>query len=746
MFLEPVFLWGTAAASVPILIHMMQSPRARTIDFPTIRFLLACQKRATRRTRIKNLILLLMRIALFLLIAFALAKPWQENEKTAVRPDALVSMVIVLDNSYSMGYAERGVTRFEQARQAALGLIDTLKPGDEVAVLLMNDEMIPAVPGFTADMDRAKQGVRQAALTVRGTNVDPALREAIRLAGAAKAKAAAAASDPKKDAEKAEKDDEKDRPHRREIHLLTDLQASSWEPVFKSNFLKNTDTDATLYVTSFGRKGSANAFIESAAVTAASPEQVTITASVRAVGAGSPGNVATLTVDGKGVAQEPFAVRVGAPAQVPLTARLTPGAPHKCILSLQDDSLPLDDKYYFTVEVGERSKVLVVDGDPSAIPHMSETFFLAHALNPGPAVTGEGPPPIDARVVTAAEFPGAKLADFRIVVLCNLPSLDGAELVKLENFLRDGGSVFIFLGDKVNAEQYNAWTFLPISLTNPVGDPTKKQSFGFGEQRGDHPMFKNPIDVRSTRFFVCYGSAPGSLKKDAIVIARFANANSQPALVEWRFGKGRVLLFTSSCDLAWNNFPLRRAFLPWLHQALYYLASQDSKGNAYRLREEVTFQALASHYKDRITVTNPAGQRTVLNPQLKGAYAETSYKGTDQPGLYSVAADPAFSNATGFGVNLDVTESVIDTEDPDKIVKAAPAGLVKFIDGPKRSVVEEVKRTREGKEHWKLLLQLALLMFLVESLFSNLISRGKKAGGVKAPLFEVLRQRTPGIT
>ena len=743
MFLEPIFLWGTAAASVPILIHMMQSPRSRTIDFPTIRFLKACQKRATRRTRVKNLILLLMRIALFVLIAFALAKPWQESEKSAVRPDALVSMVIVLDNSYSMGYVDKGVTRLEQARQAALGLIDTLKAGDEVAVLLMSDEVVPAVPDFTTDPERAKQAIRQATLTVRGTDVHPGLKEAIRLAEKAKSKAAAAAPDPKKPAAEKDEEKEKERPHRREIHILTDLQATSWDRIFKEDLLKNTDTDATIYVTSFGRKGSPNAFIESAVVRSSSPEQVTISASVRAVGAGSPGNVVTLTVDGKAVAQEPFPVRPGVPAEVPITARLGPGASHKCVLSLQDDGLAIDDKYYFTVEVGERSKVLVVDGDPSAIPYMAETFFLAHALSPGSAAAGEGPAAIDAQVVPTDGFSTLKLSDFRTVVLCNVPHLDGGDQVRLEGFLRDGGSVLIFLGDKVSATEYNGWKFLPAQLTNPVGDATKKQTFGFGEQRDDHAMFKNPIDVRSTRFFVCFATAPGSVRKGGQVIARFTN--SQPALVEAPFDKGRVLLFTSTCDLAWNNFPLRRAFLPWVHQALYYLATQGSKANAYPLRKEVEFKALASHYRDRITVTNPAGQRTVLNPQLKGDYAEAVYKGTDQPGLYPVAADPAFSNNGGFGVNLDVTESVIDPEDPEKVVKAAPAGLLKFVDGPKRSVVEEVKKTREGKEYWKVLLELALLMFLVESLFSNLISRGKKASGVKAPLFEVLRQRTPGI-
>ena len=68
-----------------------------------------------------------------------------------------------------------------------------------------------------------------------------------------------------------------------------------------------------------------------------------------------------------------------------------------------------------------------------------------------------------------------------------------------------------------------------------------------------------------------------------------------------------------------------------------------------------------------------------------------------------------------------------------------------LVEGPKRSIVEEVKRTREGEEFWPLLFKLAVLLFMIESLFGNLISRAKRAKAAKVPLFEVLRQRQPGI-
>jgi hypothetical protein len=395
--------------------------------------------------------------------------------------------------------------------------------------------------------------------------------------------------------------------------------------------------------------------------------------------------------------------------------------------------------------------VLVVDGDPSAIGPLAETFYLGNALNPGGAAAGaDGAPPVDARVVPVAQFPSLKLDDYRTVLLCNVGSLDGADLVKLENFLREGGCLWVFLGGKVNAQHYNSpqWSFLPIALTQPVGDAAKKQTFEFGETREGHALFRTKLDLRAARFWLCWGTDRASLKRDAAVLQSFTNG--QPALVEGAFGKGKVLLFTSTADAEWGNFPLRRAYLPWVHAAIYYLSGADVHASAFKLKEPVKFQAIAAHYKDQVAVTiptdDPAGKTLTLVPQLKGGYAECVFTQTDRPGLYKVSADPAFTHSGGFGVNLDVKESFITMEEPDKIAAGAPAGLLKFVEGPKRDIVEEVKKSREGQDYWPLIFKLALLVFVVESLFGNLVSRAAKAGGLKLQLFEVLRRRNPGVS
>ena len=57
----------------------------------------------------------------------------------------------------------------------------------------------------------------------------------------------------------------------------------------------------------------------------------------------------------------------------------------------------------------------------------------------------------------------------------------------------------------------------------------------------------------------------------AQVLARFDGG--APALLERRIGTGRVLLWASTLDLAWSDFPLKPVFLPFVHRAVRHLAA-----------------------------------------------------------------------------------------------------------------------------------------------------------------------------
>src|SRR6266699_3352877 len=119
-FLSPLFLIGAASAAIPLIIHLSRSRRTKKMRFSTTRFFTEQFLRSYRMSRLKELLLLACRVALCALLAMALAQPLlQTHADSFLGGGGARSVVLVLDNSASMGYSEGGTTLLERARAAA---------------------------------------------------------------------------------------------------------------------------------------------------------------------------------------------------------------------------------------------------------------------------------------------------------------------------------------------------------------------------------------------------------------------------------------------------------------------------------------------------------------------------------------------------------------------------------------------------------------------------------------------------
>ena len=70
VFLNPIYLWGLAALSIPLALHLFQRRRTVVVPFPTLRFLKLAQKRSASRVRFENLLLWLLRSLLLAMLAW----------------------------------------------------------------------------------------------------------------------------------------------------------------------------------------------------------------------------------------------------------------------------------------------------------------------------------------------------------------------------------------------------------------------------------------------------------------------------------------------------------------------------------------------------------------------------------------------------------------------------------------------------------------------------------------------------
>src|SRR3954469_4610329 len=126
-FLTPLYLLGTLAIAVPVVLHLLRRDVAPEVEFTAVRWLPRSAVPRSRRRRLRDLLLLAARVAALLLLSAAFARPYRANAAMAASSIRLVA----IDRSFSMG----APGRFAQARDLARRAIDEAGSGERVALI-----------------------------------------------------------------------------------------------------------------------------------------------------------------------------------------------------------------------------------------------------------------------------------------------------------------------------------------------------------------------------------------------------------------------------------------------------------------------------------------------------------------------------------------------------------------------------------------------------------------------------------
>lgn len=128
-FLAPAFLLLGGAALVPILIHLLRRRIGVQVEFPAARYLARAEREHSRTLRMRNLLLMLLRVLAVLLVAAAAARPTARMAGSGHAPTALA---IVLDNSMSTSVIEGGTPLLDQLKRMARDAIAGASPDDRL--------------------------------------------------------------------------------------------------------------------------------------------------------------------------------------------------------------------------------------------------------------------------------------------------------------------------------------------------------------------------------------------------------------------------------------------------------------------------------------------------------------------------------------------------------------------------------------------------------------------------------------
>jgi len=232
------------------------------------------------------------------------------------------------------------------------------------------------------------------------------------------------------------------------------------------------------------------------------------------------------------------------------------------------EQFPLDDRRTLAVEVREKSRVLLVDGEPDEDD--GETFYLQAAME----MAESGLEPV---VVTDATFEETDLQPFDLVWLCNVRPPSPAACQRLEAWVAAGGGLVIACGSQIDATRYNELLWrdgkgvLPMPLGEIAGDPDKPE--GAVLTAKDHPICAGVADVMellvaNVLLVKRWLSVQDDGQQNASIVIRTHDAEGPPLLLTRTYpgGGGEVVLFTISADKFWSNLPSTDLFVVLCNQ------------------------------------------------------------------------------------------------------------------------------------------------------------------------------------
>jgi len=668
-FLTPLFLLGLAGLAVPVIIHLIQRERKHVVEFPSLMFLRRIPYQSVRRRHVRHWPLLLLRLAALALIVMAFARPFfKRADVAAAAAGGAREVIILVDRSYSMAYGDRWARAVDAARNA----VTSLGPSDRASIVFFATGAEVALRS-TGDRDRLMAALATGKAGAGATRYGPALK----LAGSILSESALP---------------------RREAILISDFQKTGWQG---ADGVRLPD-GAIVTPVSVGGGDTANVAVTPVSLQRSAfsgQERIAVTAGVINRG-GQPVAGLDVTLEVGGRAQQTQRVNVDANGSASVTfAPFTPeGRDTRGTVRIAADALVNDNAFHFVVAPKRPLKLIIAErgGGGGSSLYLSRAMSLADA------------PPVDVSLEAVESLSTEDLAATAVVVLNDVPvSTPLAD--RLARFVERGGGLLVVTGGRA------AWPgtsdILPAQTGTAV-DRTRGSAARLGALEYGHSVFEpfrapRSGDFSSARF---YGYRAVTVAKDAKVLARFDDG--APAFLERRVGNGRVLMWTSSFDVQWNDLALKPVFLPFLHRAVRHLAAYEERPPWSTVGDVFEPANPGEQPVGRVALT-PAGQRLTLDEEGADVLA------LDEQGFYEIRSQGRETEAPlTVASNVDLAESDLTPMDPREVVAAATghagAASADALGGAPTAEAQE----RAQKIWWNLLFA-GLVLLAAETVLAN---------------------------
>ena len=724
-FLNGALAFGALAFAVPLIIHILNRSRFRTVEWGAMHLLESVIKVNHKRLHIDQLILLLVRCAIPVLLALCLARPVLTGSKL-LEGDSPVSLVILLDTSYSMDTVDPSGSRFEKAVDAACQIVNAVSRGSEVAVIQTGGRPTPLFDQPVFDSEAVVRRLRQIKAGYGASDMQASLNEALKTVDAMSHA-------------------------RRELIVISDFQPADWQAIGQNTAesirgqLASLKIPPALTLLPIGQPVSSNISVESLEFPRRAlgvGQQISVRANLRNHGTTPIENArVVLRLDGAESSVSQIALTANGTTQALFPCSFEKAGSHVIEVEvIADDPLKDDNRYAAAVTIWDSINVLLVDGDPSGQPLQSETDYLSIALTPFTFGRVRLADLVQTQTAQSKDLTEERLKTSRVVVLANVSKLEPAQVSALTAFVNDGGALLVCAGNKVDLNWYREQMFanggglLPAAFGILKGQTesdgkadaaarTLNKSSHIVAQHFDHPaleFFNEPAngDLSTAEIRRWHELADVNGRSDVAVLARLDSGD--PLLIERRVGDGVVLQMATACDADWSDLPVRPLYVPLMQQIITTMASGISPPRNIATGDPAVAMLPGAEQATTLSVVTPDGARRTLNTTPQGKLQLARFEETQRPGVYAMSTPAA--ETIHFVAETSRSESDLSILTEPALVELSKSLASTLIKTP-AEYLEQDRLRRHGQEIWKFVLAAFLAFMFLELILQQRFAR-----------------------
>ena len=684
-FLFPTFLIGLTAIAIPIIIHLFNFRKYKKVYFTNVQFLKELKQESDSKSKLKEWLILLMRILAITCLVFAFAQPFIPGKTKAIQGEKAIS--IYIDNSFSMESVNKKGTLLENAKMYAAEIANTFNASDKFQ-LLTND--------FEGKHQRliSKEEFIEQLNEVKISSATKSLADVI-----------------KRQQDFLQNTSSKNKT----LFLLSDFQKNT-------TVFNKTDIDTSLVITCIPIASTEvnNVYIDSVwfetPVQQFETQQIIHATVINKSNKDIENGTLKLFINNQQVSLSSFNITAGNKTDVSIGFTVKEKGINKGTLSIEDYPITYDDRFYFSFSAQTTINALVINGKETKTAGnfkslMQNDSLFAYTQN------------------TEASIDYSLFAKENIIVLNELSALTSGLTSELQKFVINGGSVVLFPNKKGEATSYNE-ALQNLQLPQIMAFDTTRMktqliNFEQGLYEGVFDKINQQMDLPLVLQHYEFKKTTGSSSQNIVLLQ-----NGSPLISQHQLGNGKIYVFAIPTDEACSNFLKHALFVPTLIK-MAILSLKPSPVYYKTATNEAITVASVSNFSDKPlhivkddASTGSATKKIDLIPEHRLINNTTTLFTQNQlteAGQYEVVEN--ITVLKGLAFNFDRKESDMNFYTKEELQKQIDEKNLKnmvVIEPNEKTLTNALQEAADGKKLWKLFLLLALTFLLSEILLIRL--------------------------